>query len=67
MSGKNRYMIVKHCDNGKELQYNEDCNIFAVKHGTIYTNKRKAAEKLKYACKYASGCETPGKTEVVIL
>lgn len=64
---KNKYMIVKSSDNGKDLQYNEFCNIFAVKHGTIYTNKRKAIEKMQYACKFASGSEIEGKVEIVEL
>ena len=61
---KNQYMIIKTCDNGTILQYNEDCNLFAVKHGTIYTNKRKATDKMKYARKYASGSEIPGILEI---
>lgn len=61
---KSQYMIIKTCDNGTILQYNDDCNIFAVKHGTIYTNKRKATEKMKYAEKYASGSEIPGFLEI---
>lgn len=64
---KNQYMIVKRTDNGKDLQYNEDYNIFSVKHGTIYTNKRKATDKMKYALKYASGCDIQGNVEIVTL
>ena len=48
------------------LFYNEDCNgwIAVQKYATVYTNKRKAQDKLKYASKYASGCEYDGKFEV---
>lgn len=61
---KNQYMIVKYTNSGN-LYYNEDFNIFTVKHGTIFTNKKRAIEKMIYACKYASGCEIEGKTEVI--
>ena len=61
---KGQYIIIKTCNNGTILQYNEDYNILAVKHGTIYTNKRKATEKMKYAEKYASGSEIPGFLEI---
>ncbi len=46
---KKRYMIVKHT-NSSDFYYNEDFNIFTVKHSTIFTNKKKAIEKMTYAC-----------------
>lgn len=36
------------------LFYNEDCNVFGEKHGTIYSSRRKATEKLEYAMKYGT-------------
>ena len=52
---KNQYMITSATEDNKKLFYNEDFNIFTVKHGTVYTNKRKAEEKAKFATKYGSG------------
>lgn len=53
---KKQYSIVKHSEKGLFV-YNEDFNIFGVKNGTIYTNKRKAIEKMEYARLYASCLE----------
>lgn len=50
---KNQYMITLETESGK-LFYNEDFNIFAVKHGTAYTNKHKALSKVPHAKKYGS-------------
>ena len=59
---KNQYMIALHTKSGT-LYYNEDYNFFGEKHGTIYTNKRKAKEKMCYAIKY--GTSLTGVFEVV--
>lgn len=61
---KNQYKIALHTE-GKTLYYNEDCNIFATKNGTIYTNKKKALAKMQYARKY--GTSLKGTFEVVEL
>ena len=71
---KNKYIIVKHVDNkiaekkkcAMILFYNAHCKnwISMQSFATIYTNKKKATEDMKFANKYASGCELLGKTEV---
>ena len=63
---KKQYAIIKHSENGLFV-YNEDFNIFGVKHGTIYTNKREAIEKMKYARIYASGLELNDVVDVIEL
>lgn len=59
---KNQYLIVLKTENTK-LFYNEEFNVFSTKHGTIYTNKKKALEKMTYAKRY--GTTIQGKFEVV--
>lgn len=63
-SGEHRYKIALHTDTGT-LFYNEDCNIFGVRNGTVYASRRKAEEKMQYAVKY--GTSLSGKVEVVEL
>ena len=36
------------------LYYNEDANVFCEKHGTLYSSRWKATEKLDYAKKYGT-------------
>lgn len=61
---KNQYEIVKHTANG-DLFYNSEFNVFMAKFGTTFTNKKTASDKMKYACKYASGSDIEGKVEVI--
>ena len=62
---KNQYKIALYSEERGVLFYNEDYNFFSEKFGTIYTNKKKAQEKLKYAKKY--GTSSNGKFEVVTI
>ena len=61
---KNNYKIALNTKEGI-LYYNEDYNFFSEKHGTIYTNKQKALEKMRYAKKY--GTTQEGKIEIIKL
>ena len=63
---KNYYAIVKHAE-GRDLYYLENFNIFGVGYGTIYTNKRTATEKMRYAKGYGTGCHIPGPVEIINL
>ena len=61
---KNQYRIVKQSPNGIFF-YNEDYNFFSERFGTVYTNKKTAENKAKYAKKYANN--DTDKVEVVKL
>ena len=60
---KNQY-VIQRIMGDKVLYYNEDFNVFGIKHPTIYTNKRKAEQKKRYAEKYGNGS---GKIVIVKL
>lgn len=60
---KKQYKIALHTEEGIVLFYNEDYNFFTEKFGTIYTNKKKALEKMQYAKKY--GTSRNGNFEVM--
>lgn len=59
---KKQYKIALHLKDSI-LYYNEDYNFFGEKFGTVYTSRRKAEEKMKYAMRY--GTSLSGTFEVV--
>lgn len=71
---KNQYIIMRHINLDIVEREKCACILFYNAHSknwitmqnyaTIYTNKRKAMNDLKWADKYASGCELLGKSEV---
>ena len=72
---KNEYIIVKHVDEQEAKERGCAATLYycgagwhfsAMRHNAeVFTNKRKAVEKMKWADKYAGGSSIEGKTEVI--